>query len=61
MPPGRSGTINLSCDEEVLKTWKRDDNDPTKVTLEYLASNEGEEERYETFVPAKFRETAPAE
>lgn len=61
VPTGRSGTINLSCDEQVLKTWKRDDNDPTKVTLEYLASNEGEEERYETFVPAKFRETAPAE
>ena len=61
VPPGRTGTINLACDEEVMKTWKRDDNDPAKVTLEYLVSKDGEEDKYETFIPAKFREAAPAE
>ena len=58
VPPERGDKITLGFDSAVLKTWKRDDNDPTKVTLEYWNPKE---EKDEIFVPAKFRETAPAE
>lgn len=49
--------VNFVIDDQILKTWKRDEADPAKVTLTYL----GDANNEETFVPARFREAEPAQ